>query len=331
MDNVFRWGVLGPGAIAKKFATAVAGMDDAKVVAVGSRALERAQAFATEFSVDRAYGSYEELAKDAEVDAVYVATPHPFHADDAVLCLDAGRAVLCEKPLAANASQARRIVDAARANRCFMMEAMWTRFLPAVRSARDWVASGRIGDPLRLEADFSFRSGWNPDGRLLNPALAGGGLLDVGIYVISMAYWLFGEKPVEIKSMATIGETGVDEQATLLFRYRSGAIAILTCGVRVQGRISVRLTGSDGEIEIPTPFFRAEKAILRVGGKEEVAETPHRVNGYEYEAAEVARCVRQGLLESPDMPHGESLEIMEMMDALRHEWGVSYPFEKEAK
>ncbi len=330
MNDIFRWGILGPGSIARKFGTAVGAMKHAEIAAVGSRSLERAQALATECGGARAYGSYDELVQDPDVDGIYVATPHPYHEEGAVLALNAGKAVLCEKPLAVNAAQARRIVAAARANNSFMMEAMWTRFLPAVIAARDWVTSGRIGEVLRFEADFSFRSGWNPEGRLLNPALAGGGLLDVGIYTISMAYLMFGEKPVEVKGSAHIGETGVDEQAAMVFRYRSGAMAILTCGVRIPGRVRVLITGTDGEVEIPSPFFHTEKAILRTGGNEEVAHIPHLANGYEYEAAEVARCVRAGLIESPGMPHAESLEMMELMDALRADWGVRYPFEQES-
>jgi predicted dehydrogenase len=328
MNDVFRWGILGPGAIAKAFATGLAALPDARLVAVGSRSIGRAEEFARQFGAPRAYGSYAELAGDPDVDAIYVASPHPFHMEHAVLCLQAGKAVLCEKPLAVNAAQARTMIAASHAAGSFLMEAMWTRYLPAVQAVREWIRAGRIGAVLRLEADFSFRGGWDPESRHLNPALAGGGLLDVGVYVIALAYWVFGQEPVEVKSMARIGKTGVDEQAAILFRYPDDALAVLTCGVRIQGPIHARITGTEGEIEIPAPFFRAENAILRKGGQEEVANHPHLANGYEYEAMEVARCVRGGLLESPDMSHAESLAIMKQMDSIRSGWGVRYPFEQ---
>jgi len=327
MTQPFRWGILGPGSIARSFAKSITAIDDAVITAVASRAADRAEAFAREFDVPRAHTGYDALASDPEVDAIYVATPHPFHDGPSVLCLSAGKPVLCEKPLAANSVQARRITTAARDANTFMMEAMWTRFLPAVVQVRQWLNDGRIGEVLRLEADFSFRAGWNPDSRLLNPALAGGSLLDVGIYVLSMAFMVFGEAPEAVSSQAHIGTTGVDEQAGMVFRYRDGALAILSCGVRVPGANAVRIIGTEGTIEIPGPFFKTETARLIVGDETETVNHPHEANGYEYEAREVARCVREGLIESPVMPHAESLAMADVMDRLRADWGVRYPFE----
>ena len=327
MANKFRWGVLAPGKIAHKFVAGVQALPDAEVVAVGSRALDRAQAFAAQYRIPRAYGSYEDLAADTEVDAIYVATPNNLHADAAILCLESGRPVLCEKPLAANVEQAAAMVECARANGLFLMEAMWTRFLPIMGVVRQWLDDGRIGELRRLECDFSFRCAWNPASRLLNPELAGGGLLDVGVYALAFTSWVFGGLAERCVSLADVGETGVDEQAGILFLYPRGEMAVVTFGVRTQGQISVRIAGSEGSIEIPCPFYRAQEAVLRVGTVETRERRPFQASGYEYEAQEVARCIRAGELESPVVPLEESLMLADFMTRLRLEWGVRYPFE----
>lgn len=324
----FRWGILAPGGIAHKFATGLQGLDDARPVAVGSRSLDRAKEFAAEFSVDRAYGSYEELAKDPEVDAIYVATPHNYHRDATILCLENGKPVLCEKPFAVSASESQEMIAAARANGVFLMEAMWTRFLPAWRQIRRWIDDGAIGDVRLVNATFGFRSGWNPESRILNPDLAGGGILDVGVYVTSAAYWAFGREPVEVTSEAHLGETGVDEQAAFVFRYDDGALAMLGCGVRTLTRHVALIYGTDGWIEVPHMFWNTTKAILHQGDEETVFEEPHLSNGYEYEAREVAECVRAGRTESAVMPLDETVRIMQTLDTIRDQSGLVYPFEK---
>ena len=323
----FRWGILATGRIAHKFATGIKALPDHEVAAVGSRTVEKAQAFATQHGVPRAYGSYEALARDRELDAIYVATPNHLHADTAILCLEYGQPVLCEKPLAANLVQAEAMVGCARQHGVFLMEAIWTRFLPVMAVVRSWLDEGRIGDLRRVECDFSFRCAWDPASRLLDPELAGGGLLDVGIYALAFASWVFGGLPERCASLAEIGATGVDEQAGMLFLYPDGEMAVLTCGVRTQGTISARIAGTDGTIEIPTPFYRAQEAVLRTAGGEVRESRPFLANGYEYEATEVARCVRAGELESPAMSLDESLMLAATMDRLRAEWGVRYPFD----
>lgn len=324
----FKWGILAPGGIARKFATGLQGLDDARPVAVGSRSLERAKDFATEFDVDRAYGSYEELAADPDVDAIYVATPHPYHRDATILCLDNGKPVLCEKPLAVSAAGAEEMVAAARANGVFLMEAMWTRFLPAWRRIRRWIDDGAIGDVRLVNATFAFRSGWNPEGRLLNPDLAGGGILDVGVYVVSAASWVTGRDPVEIVSQAHIGQTGVDEQAAFVFKYDDGALAMLGCGVRTATRHVATIYGTEGWIEVPHLFWNTTRAVLHRGDEETVFEEPHPSNGYEFEAREVAECVRAGRTESEIMPLEETVRIMKTLDTIRDQSGLVYPFEK---
>ena len=325
-----RWGILAPGRIANKFATGLKGLADAELVAIGSRSLERAQAFADEYGASRAYGSYEELAADSEVDAVYIANPHNYHKDAALLCLNSGKAVLCEKPFAVNASEAREMIDAAQKNKVFLMEAMWTRFLPAWRQIRKWIDDGAIGDLRMVNATFAFRSGWNPDGRLLNPDLAGGGLMDVGIYVTSLAYWVTGRDPVDVVSEAHIGETGVDEQAAFIFKYDDGALAMLSCGVRTATQHVAMIYGTDGWIEVPHMFWNTTKATLHKGDEETIFSEPHLSNGYEYQAREVSECIARGEIESPILPLDETLRIIGTLDTIRGQAGLVFPFEKQA-
>jgi predicted dehydrogenase len=328
MSTKFRWGILAPGTIAHKFAAGVKALPDAELAAVGSRTLERAQAFATQHGIPRAYGSYAELAQDPDVDAIYVASPNHLHAEHTILCLEHGRPVLCEKPFAGSIAQAEGMVACAHSHRLFLMEALWTRFLPIMGVVSTWLEQGRIGELRRLECDFSFRCAWKPESRLLDPKLGGGGLLDVGIYALAFTSWVFGGLPPRFASLAEVGETGVDEQAGILLLYPRGEMAVLTCGVRTQGSISARIIGTEGSIEIPIPFYKAQEAVLKTPQTELRERRPFLATGYEYEAMEVARCVRAGELESPGVPLDETLMLAGFMTRLRAEWGVRYPFDE---
>ncbi len=323
MATVIRWGIIGLGAIARKFAGDLVHVPDAQLVAVGSRSLAKATAFAAEFKAARAYASYQELVADPQVDAIYVATPHPMHREDAILCLEGGKAVLCEKPFAVNHGELERVIAVARTARVFLMEAMWTRFLPTMVRVREWIAGGAIGDPRMLSADFGFRCPWDPASRLLDPALAGGALLDVGVYTVALAQQLFGP-PARIAGLATIGATGVDEQAAFVLAHAGGRLAVLSCAVRTATPQEARIDGEDGRITIPA-FWQASSARLVASARSELIETPFPGNGYQFEAIEVGRCLRAGLLESPAMTHGESVHIMRTMDELRRQWGLRYP------
>ncbi len=327
MTAPIRWGILGCGNIARKFATGLQALDDAELVAVGSRTEDKASSFAAEFGAARSHGSYEALAADADVDAIYVATPHPMHRDNSILCLEAGKAVLCEKPFTINATEARAVVDVARQRGVFLMEAMWTRFLPVMVQVRRWLAEGAIGEPRMVTADFGFRSGVNPEGRLFNPALGGGALLDVGIYPISFACMVFGPHPESIASAATLGETGVDEQAGVILSYAGGQMAVATTAIRVSTPHEARILGTDGRILLEPSFWKGERVTLQAGGKDETLELPLEGNGYNYEAAEVGRCLRAGELESPSMTLDETVAIMEVLDRIRGQWGLKYPME----
>ena len=327
MNTPIRWGVFAPGSIAHKFATGLQGTDSGTLHAVGSRSTERARSFADEFGAENAYGSYDELVSDPDVDAIYVANPHPYHKDAAILCLNHGKAVLCEKPLAVNANQVREMVAAARANETFLMEAMFTRFMPAMQQARAWIDAGRIGEIRRIDAHFGFRAGFDPAGRLFNPDLAGGALLDVGIYVASFASWMTREQPEEVVGYAALGETGVDEQNAVLFRYAGGAIATLSSAIRTHTTNTAVVYGTEGRIEFPAPFFMVTGCTLHSGDQSVEFEQPFPSNGYEYQAIEVAKRLHAGETESPIMPLDESVQIIEQLDTLRAAWGLRYPFE----
>lgn len=325
MTSPTRWGILGTGSIARKFAEGLAALPNAQLVAVGSRAAGTADAFGAQYKIPHCHASYEALARDPEVEAIYISTPHPLHCENTLLCLGEGKAVLCEKPFAINATQASQMVEAARAQGVFLMEAMWTRFLPLMGWVRQQLP--QIGQVHWVSADFGFRAGYNRQNRLFAPELGGGALLDVGIYVLSFASMILGPHPVQLASAACLGESGVDEQTSLLLSYADGAQATLTCAVRTTTPQEARIVGTEGMIQIDAPFWRGTAATLRSGGGQVRAEFPLQGNGYNYEAAEVGRCLRAGDKESPLMPLDETLAIAQLMDQARAQWGLRYPME----
>ncbi len=328
MSENIRWGILGTGSIANKFATGLQAVADADLIAIGSRAQGTADAFADKYGAPKRHASYEALAGDSEVDAIYISTPHTFHKDNSILCLEAGKAVLCEKPFAINATEAEMVIQCARNHDRFLMEAMWTRFLPVLIQVRQWLADGEIGDVRMVTADFGFRAGVNPDGRLFNPALGGGGLMDVGIYPISLASMVFGVQPSRIKALAEIGETAVDEQAAMIFSYDTGALASLWTGIRTSTPQEATILGTDGQIRIESPFWDAKTATLSVDGNDPVhIEPPRSGNGYNYEAIEVGRCLRAGKKESDTMPLDETLAVIKTLDTVREQVGLKYPMD----
>jgi predicted dehydrogenase len=326
--RTIRWGILSTGSIAHKFAEGLAALDDAELAAVGSRRAETAEEFAQEFNIPRSHSSYADLAADPGLDVIYVATPHVCHRENTLLCLRAGKAVLCEKPFAINASEAEEMIAAARAEQRFLMEAMWTRFLPAIVKVRELLADGAIGEARLLRADFCFRAGWRPEGRLLNPTLGGGALLDVGVYTVSLASMVFGPEPTQIASHAHIGETGVDEQSAMVLGYPGGQLAVLACAVRTSTPHVAQIFGTEGRIHIHHPFWHPSRITLhRDGADPEEMDLAYPGNGYTCEAAEVGRCLRQGELESPTLPLDETLAILRILDQIRAQWGLRYPSE----
>ena len=321
-----RWGILGTGRIAGVFAEGLKAQPDAVLVAVGSRTAESAERFAAKYQVARAHASYEALAQDPEVDAIYVATPHTGHMEETLRCIAAGKAVLCEKPFAVNAAQAQRMIDAAKAANVPVMEAMWTRFLPSVRKAVSLINEGAIGDVRMIQSDFGFRTEVNPSGRLFDLNLAGGGLMDVGVYCVSFSVMLLGEVRTAT-GIADIGSTGVDEQAAAVMGFDEGRIAYFSTGVRTSTPMEVSIMGTDGWIRIESPFFASKQITLHKGGKSEVIDVPFEGNGYHYEAAEIGRLLREGRIESDIMSWTDTMRVMDAMDRIRGVWGLRYPME----
>jgi predicted dehydrogenase len=323
----FRWGILGLGNIARKFANGLTSAPGAELAAVGSRSQEKADKFGEEFGAARRYGSYEALAADPNVDAIYVASPHPMHKADTLLCLKHGKAVLCEKPFTINEREAKEVVDFARAHNVFVMEAMWSRFTPIQAKVRELVKSGAIGEVQQVYADFGFRAGFDPKSRLFDPALGGGALLDVGVYAISFASMILGA-PSDVTGVATLGQSGIDENDSISLRYPGGEVAALATSVRSNTPQAASIVGSAGTIHITPPFWIPKQLTLsRDGQPDEVIELPYVGNGYNYEALEVAQCVAAGQTESLIMPLDETLAIMKTMDTLRAQWGIKYPME----
>jgi len=324
-----RWGILGTGRIAGIFAEGLRSVDDAELVAVGSRTDAAAQAFGQRFGAARRHASYAALANDSGVDVIYVATPHTLHKDTTLLCLAAGKPVLCEKPFAINAAEATQMIAAARARGLFLMEAMWTRFLPHIVRLRELLAAGTIGELRMLKADFCFRTDFNPQGRLFDPALGGGALLDVGIYPVSLASLLLGA-PERIVSMAELGATGVDEQAALIFGYPAGQLAVLTAATRTATPHEALICGTAGQIRIQHEWWGPSRMTLTLPGQpDQLIDPPTIGNGYNYEAIEVGRCLRAGRLESDMIPLDETLAIMRTLDQVRAQWGLRYPSEAQ--
>ncbi|HJZ48053.1 MAG TPA: Gfo/Idh/MocA family oxidoreductase [Roseiflexaceae bacterium] len=322
-----RWGILGTGNIASQFARGLAALDDAELVAVGSRTAGSAQAFGERFKVPHRHDSYEALANNPDVDAVYVATPHTLHKDNTLLSLRAGKAVLCEKPFAINAGQAESMIATARERGVFLMEAMWTRFLPHMVRLRELLTAQAIGELRMLQADFGFRTSFNPHSRLFDLALGGGALLDVGIYTVSLASMVFGS-PERVTSMAHLGATGVDEQSAMIFGYSGGQLALLSQAIRTNSPHEALFLGTAGKIRVHTSWWKAAPMTLSVDGRpDELIEVPAVGNGYNYEAAEVSRCLREGRGESSVMPLDETLAIMRTLDEVRAQWGLRYPDE----
>ncbi len=326
MADKIRWGILGTGTIAGKFAEGLAVLPDAELAAVGSRSQAAADSFALRFNVPRRHASYEALARDPLVDAVYVAIPHSLHAENTLMVLDAGKPVLCEKPFTINAAQASSVIEKARTKKLLVMEAMWTRYLPMMVRLREMVREKIIGDVQILTADFGFRAE-KREGRLFDPKLGGGALLDVGIYPVSLASMLFGP-PSEVTGVAHLGPTGVDEHAVMALRHPMGQLASLHTSLQVNTAHEACLIGTRGKIKLQASWWKGSDLTLYLdGGGEEFLEFPFTGNGYQFEAAEFMNCLREGCLESAVMPLNETLSIMKTLDSLRAQWGLKYPME----
>jgi predicted dehydrogenase len=316
MTEPLGWGLIGTGGIAETFAADLMFTESGRAAAVGSRHMDSADRFADRFNIPNRHASYEALVADADVDVVYVATPHPMHRAGALLALHAGKSVLVEKPFTMNAAEAEELVATARAEGLFLMEAMWTRFLPHIAQIRRLLAEGALGEIVTVTADHGQWFAQNPGHRLFAPELGGGALLDLGVYPVSFASMVLG-KPDRIVTLKDPGFTGVDGQTSMVFGYASGAQAVLTCTLFAKSPTRGAIVGADARIEIDGDFYAPTSfdVISRTGERTRF-EAPHEGRGLWHEADEVARCLHEGLLESPLMPLDESVEIMRTMDAV---------------
>jgi len=327
LNTKTRWGILGTGKIANAFAHGLVYVPDAQLIAVGSRNRTTAHEFGERFHIPHRHSSYEELAADPDVDVVYVSSPHPAHCANTLLCLQHNKAVLCEKPFAIHAGEAQQMIELSRKKKIFLMEAMWTRFLPAIVQVREWLRCGEIGEIQIVMADFGFHGEYDPNNRLFNPDLGGGALLDVGIYPISFTSMVMNQPPTEIVSQSLLGKTKVDEMTAVLFRYPGGELAILSCSNRVEMANHAYIFGRQGQIQVSPAFWRGQKATLKKGNRLLTMDLPYTGNGYAHEAIHVQECLQRGLVESSIMPLDESLQIMQTIDRIRAQIQLIYPME----
>ncbi|MFE1840193.1 Gfo/Idh/MocA family protein [Streptomyces sviceus] len=329
-EQSVRWGILATGGIAAAFTADLVDLPDAEVVAVASRSEASAKAFAERFGIERAYGEWGALAEDADIDVVYVATPHAAHRAAAGLCLTAGRNVLCEKAFTLNAREAEELVGLAKDHGRFLMEAMWMYCNPLVRRLKALVDDGAIGEVRTVQADFGLAGPFPPSHRLRDPAQGGGALLDLGVYPVSFAHLLLGE-PSDVMAKAVLSEEGVDLQTGALLSWDSGALASLHCSLTGGTATIASVTGSLGRIDIPNGFFHPDRFVLHRDGRDpeefvaDPADGPR--NSLKHEAREVMRALRAGETQSPLVPLEGTLAVMRTLDAVRDRIGVRYPGE----
>ena len=321
-SSTIRWGILGPGRIADKVVPDFAHVPHAEVVAVGSRSLERAQAFATRHGIARAHGSYEALIADPEVDVLYVATPHRQHRDVALAAIRAGKALLVEKSFTTTVAGAEAIVDLARSTRTFVMEAMWTRFQPLVVQARALLAEGAIGEVRGVQADLGVDRPFDPKDRLFDLAQGGGAMLDLGVYVVSFAQMILGT-PVAVAAQGSLLPTGADGEAALLLDHGDGRRAALLATLRNPTPGQARILGSEGYLDILPRFHHPTTMELRRAGKEpERIHAPPLGSGYSHELIEVTECLRAGRTESAIMPLEDTLAVQRILNEACERIGV---------
>ncbi len=318
-------GILGAGGIAHTMARTVSKMNDAEIAAVGSRSEEKAKRFAEEFSIPKAYGSYEQLAADSELDLIYIATPHSRHYEDCMLCLKNGRNVLCEKAFTANARQARKVLEYAQDRGIFITEAIWTRYMPMRYALDKIIAEGTIGKITSLTADLGYSLAHVE--RLQKPELAGGALLDLGVYAINFALMAFGGNIEKVTSGCVKNEYGVDAHNFIAFDYTDGRTALLHSNMEANLDRRGIIYGDKGRIEFENINNCEGIKVILNGGEVRCYQTPPQISGYEYEVRAAMAAIAEGKTECEEMPHSETIRVMEIMDSLRREWGIKYPFE----
>lgn len=327
--KTINWGIMATGGIAHTFAKALVNTKGSKLAAAASRSIDKAKAFAGEFGAERFYGSYEELAKDPEIDIIYIATPMHSHYKDMLLCLENGKNVLCEKTITLNAAQFEACMKLAEKKNLFLMEAMWMKTLPIFKAVKAAVNDGKIGGIRLIKADFTSVCEYNKEGRIFNPALGGGSLFDLGVYNLALATSFLGTKPDFIETAAYIGETNVDYAAHITLKYQNAA-AVLLSALDMPSNSDAHIIGTLGRIELGNYYFCSDTATIYDINNNiiEKIHLPFDINGYENEIIEVNDCLRNGKKQSDIIPLSDSLDIMKIMDYCRKEWGLSFPNEE---
>lgn len=313
--------------MAGDFAVALQQVDDAALVAVASRSQVSADEFGQRYDINSCYSGYQKLLADTAVNVVYVAAPHSLHRELCIMCLEAGKAVLCEKPFTISAAQAEEVINLAREKNLFLMEAMWTRYVPAVKKLRELLAAEAIGDVQLMVAGGAYMPDFDPEFYLFNKELGGGILLDAGVYLVAMASMIFGA-PGKVLATGELGDTGVDEHDAILLSHRNGEIANLFVSHRAKHSPDMTLMGSKGKIYLHPPIFCPSKLTLSIEGEgDQTFDFTEQTSGYRYEIMEVNRCLKSGKKESVLMPLSETLEIMRTMDQVRKQIGLQYLME----
>ena len=323
--KTIRWGIAGPGMIANKFAKAVCNTEGAALAAVASRSEEKGWQFAERYGIERVYTSYEQLAQSDTVDAVYISTIHPVHYSCAELFLKMGKHVLCEKPLCIHAEQAKALQKCAKEHGVFLMEAVWTRFLPAIREALSLTEQGKIGQVMGVEADFCYASSVEEEPKLFSNEMAGGSVLDVGVYGLHFASMFLGKEPGKVQAAAHV-QDGVDLHTQMSLQYENGAMASITSAIGLQKPETAYVYGTKGYLKFPT-YYGAQGFYLCKDGEETYVSKPSLGEGFEEEILEVCSCIREGKCQSDILPVEESIRIIRLMDEVRRQIGVRYPFD----
>ena len=333
MSKVIRWGILGAGRIARKFASDLKLVNDAQLVAVGSRSMESAEEFAAEFPLQYKHDSYEALAANENVDVIYIATPHNLHHENTLLCLQHNKAVLCEKPFAMNVHQTKEMIALAKEKNIFLMEALWTKFLPHYNKLQSLLKEKKLGEVRSVLINFGFRPSKPAPARMYDPALGGGTIMDIGIYNVFMAMSVLG-KPDVVEASMTPAATGVDEQCAILFKYKNGALAQLFSTFSSDLATEADISGTEGRIRLTSRFYAPSSTIEfyadRIDSKEVIEVEKEDGFGYQYEARHVTECLQKGLTESPVVKFEDTIELMEMLDKIRSIAGVRYATDKNS-
>jgi predicted dehydrogenase len=322
----FNWGVIGPGSIANTFAKAIASSKKGKILAVASRSKERATDFANTYHIEKIYSDYGQMLANPDIDIIYIATPHNFHYQQAIMCLEAGKHVLVEKPCTVNSAQMKKLSELANSKNLLLQEALWSRFMPCLSQLRQLVNEGIVGDIQYIQSEIGFAFQNKKKSRLLKAELAGGSLLDLGIYSITVSQFFLQEHPDKVEAIGQLTDQNVDGHVLASMRYPSGRFAQFTCSILAQTSNTMRIVGTEGYINLPACFWDANKAyIYRDDKLVNSIDIPHPVNGFEYQIEESMRCIEQNLQCSNLMSHSDSIGVLSVMDDIREQTGVRFP------